>query len=84
MPIPWAHYQRPDEAPASCRSDRCDPVEHNNASAAMVVRLAVEILVSTFLGVGSLSPAQREELDINKNFRIIAANGAKEKKILKQ
>ena len=45
-----------------------EDLESNDANAALVVRLAVKVLVMTFLRVGSSTPARWEEINRKKNL----------------
>ena len=54
-----------------------EDLERNDANAALVVRLAVKVLVLTFLRVGSLTPARWEEFDLKKDLWTIPADRMK-------
>ena len=54
-----------------------EDLESNNANAALVVRLAVKVLVMTFLRVGSLTPARWEEMNWKRNLWTIPADRMK-------
>ena len=54
-----------------------EDLESNDANAALVVRLAVKVLVMTFLRVGSLTPARWEEINWKKNLWTIPADRMK-------
>ena len=58
-----------------------EDLERNDANAALVVRLAVKVLVLSFLRVGSLTHARWEEFDLKKDLWTIPADRMKTGKV---
>jgi len=63
-----------DEAFASCRADPCEPVEHNDANAAMAVPLTARGLALNFLRHGSLTPTRWENFNFKRELWSIIAD----------